>query len=122
MLYRKDKHSENETHFACVEQLDKFGGAAMCCACSNHKCKDDQNVAHDPAEKTDSRSLLDVLTQIENIVSDDFCADMEWDLYACRLTTEKVRVMARKLGEVYKLAHSNNPNHSCYPVHEDWRG
>lgn len=33
------KHGEEETHFACNEQLVKFGWNTPCCECSGHKCK-----------------------------------------------------------------------------------
>ena len=64
---------------------------------------------------------METIEIIERIVSDDFSADMECDLAFDRLTTEKEKIMAKKLGEIYKIAHSANKNHSCYAVHDNWR-
>ncbi len=29
--------------------------------------------------------------------------------------------LARIVDKIYQIAHSANPNHSCYNVHNDWR-
>ena len=64
---------------------------------------------------------LDVLRRIEEIVADDFSADIEWDLSFGKLETEKEKILAEKLGKVYMLAHAWNPSNGCYSVHDDWR-
>lgn len=28
------------THYACQEQLDKYGGKTIGCCCTGHKCKE----------------------------------------------------------------------------------
>ena len=64
---------------------------------------------------------LSAMRKIEDIVSDDFSSDIEYDLAFDRLKTEKEKIMAEKLGEIYKLAHAWNPDHECFAVHTDWR-
>ena len=32
-------HSPNSTtHWACMKIIEKYGGQAMCCGCTNHEC------------------------------------------------------------------------------------
>ena len=65
------------------------------------------------------KSHLDVLRAIEEIVSDDACHDYEWDLMKNHLKTDKEIEMAKKLGEIYKLAHAHGEH--CKNLHTDWR-
>lgn len=63
---------------------------------------------------------LETLALIERIAADDFCSDVE-----CRLLNGKyegdAKEMAEKLRQIYCIAHSLNPTHSCYGSHEGWR-
>lgn len=68
----------------------------------------------------DEQLLRKVLRRIEEIVSDDFCADMECDLMFGTLKTEKEKLMAEKLGKVYMLSHAFG-DHPCHASHDDWR-
>ena len=65
-------------------------------------------------------NIFTALQRIEDIVSDDFSHDAEFNLVMGRLT-EKEKVFAEKLGKIYMIVHALNPNHSCYSVHGDWR-
>ena len=67
------------------------------------------------------KQLQGAIQNIEDIVSDDSCADWEFEFAMDRLTTDKEKEMAKKLGRIYMLAHSNNRSHSCYEVHKSWR-
>ena len=67
------------------------------------------------------KQLQGAIQNIEDIVSDDSCADWEFEFAIDRLTTDKEKEMAKKLGRIYMLAHSNNRSHSCYEVHKSWR-
>ena len=62
------------------------------------------------------------LQQIEEMVSDCFCFDMEFKLRNKRpFTQEEAQEMSIRLGKVYCKAHGHNKDHKCYDVHEDWR-
>ena len=44
-----------ETHYACLEKLEKFKGETRCCGCTGHECKKhtpriDQNVSPEYSE------------------------------------------------------------------------
>ena len=60
-----------------------------------------------------------ILQQIEDIVGDDFCMDMDSNLD--KIEDWKLKECIKKLGKVYMIAHANNKDHSCYSVHNDWR-
>mgnify|MGYP001569591042 FL=1 len=62
-------------------------------------------------------NLLTVLKKIESIVSDDFCHDVEYELFGDRLTTEKEKIMAGKLADIYRYSHAFN-SHCRHP---DWQ-
>lgn len=61
------------------------------------------------------------LKVIESLVSDGFCEDMAMDRVNERyISQEDARLMARKIGMIYRFSHSANA-HSCYDVHGNWR-
>lgn len=68
----------------------------------------------------DDNKYLKVLTKIEEITSDNFCHDLEFDAFKNRLN-KKEKIMSEKLSKIYRLSHSWNHNNSCYGVHSDWR-
>lgn len=72
-----------------------------------------------PPRKVTSK-YLDVLEAIEDIVGDDSCE--MWSMMAAEAElVSPANEMQAKIAAVYMLAHGNNPNHSCYHVHEGWR-
>jgi len=34
-------HGEEQTHFACRSQSEKYGGKVRCCGCTGHDCEND---------------------------------------------------------------------------------
>ena len=65
------------------------------------------------------KELLQLCEAVERLVSDDFCQDLEFDLYKGRLCKDGIKA-AERLGLIYKLVHSRLP-HSCANSHENWR-
>lgn len=61
------------------------------------------------------------LNAIEKISGDDFCEQVDWDMFKNRLKTEKEKIMANKLLKIYRLSHSHIKTHFCYHVHKNWR-
>lgn len=61
-----------------------------------------------------------ILQAIEDICADDFCEDLEMRQHAGEIS-ESATTAAEKLAAIYRIAHSHNTSHSCYPVHDDWR-
>jgi hypothetical protein len=67
-----------------------------------------------------TNDLLAALEVIETIVGGDRCE--LWDMEnSHRKFRGKAKEMHELLNAVYRIAHSANPNHSCYHVHEKWR-
>jgi len=66
--------------------------------------------------------VLHVMDRLEEIVADDFCEELDCEI-AFRPETFSLRErrMQDKLSLLYRLAHSHNPRHECYRVHDDWR-
>jgi hypothetical protein len=62
-----------------------------------------------------------ILDKVESITCDDFCSDIEMELYEGDVLSKKEKIMAEKLRLIYRLIHGHNPKHSCYDMHEDWR-
>lgn len=62
-----------------------------------------------------------VLQAIEDLVADDFCEEMSMRAADGEVFSSEERVMLDKLNRIYRLAHSWNPTHECFPVHSDWR-
>ena len=62
-----------------------------------------------------------ILAKIEDIVSDDFCHDMEMDLLYETCGTKNEKIAYEKLSLIYKIVHANNKAHTCYYVHDNWR-
>lgn len=80
----------------------------------------------DLGEKPFHLSTQNILAKVEAIVSDDFCYELESDQIvgydkSLRRLTEREKIMAKKIGQIYRLVHSSNPNNSCYDSHKNWR-
>lgn len=67
------------------------------------------------------RAAIESLEAIEHIVASDECADIEYKLAMDRFDSPTEKSMAEMLGQIYKIAHSSNPKHTCYDVHQNWR-
>ena len=67
--------------------------------------------------KTTHNSTKTPLERIEDIVSDDFCDQMETYLVINKTLNKNEQIMAKKIIEVYKISHANN-KHTC--THNDW--
>lgn len=37
------RHGEEGTHWACKEQMEKYGDKVKCCQCTGHKCKEEES-------------------------------------------------------------------------------
>lgn len=59
------------THYACAEQIKKWGGAATCCACGGHDCKPRSEIvsysSSDPKDSYDYK--LGYNTALSDVVS-----------------------------------------------------
>ena len=64
-------------------------------------------------------NLFKVLEKIESIVSDDFCGNIEYALMKDTLITEKEKIMAKKLEDIYRFAHAFS--RTCGHNHPDWK-
>lgn len=68
-------------------------------------------------------SPLMALQAIERIVGDDFCEDINCLLaFHPERVSDREKVSIEKLAAIYRIAHSNDPSHSCHHVHRGWRG
>ena len=71
---------------------------------------------------TCAKARNDILSRIEEVVSDDFMENVEDVLiFGKSKQIEDEKVMIRKLQRVYELAHGFNTSHSCFGSHEIWR-
>lgn len=66
------------------------------------------------------KDLLNALRAIEATLVPDFVE--EWELLAADgQLNEREAAMEKMISQIYRFAHSWNPDHSCYPHHNDWR-
>ena len=72
MTDKKTQSSDDGQHYACKEQLDKFGGKVSCCDCTGHDCK----YGHDGVILEESDSETDYTIK-DKAVLDRF--DEEWE-------------------------------------------
>lgn len=66
------------------------------------------------------RQAYRALDAIERIVGDDWCSDLEMRTLNENLTGD-AKIMEEKISQIYRIAHSESPNHSCHHVHTEWR-
>lgn len=64
------------------------------------------------------------LDAIESIVGDDFCSELEYRTLpdSSDPLTGDLKTCEEKIGMIYMISHSENPNHSCHDSHDSWRG
>lgn len=81
----------------------------------------------EPLSETDPKRLMESLRQayraldaIERIVCDDWCSDLEMRTLNENLTGD-AKIMEEKISLIYRIAHSESPNHSCHQHHGEWR-
>lgn len=62
---------------------------------------------------------------IEALVSDDLSERITIEIAMDRplqLSPDDTKVLANKIGTIYKVSHSTREDAICYEVHADWRG
>lgn len=69
-----------------------------------------------------NEDLIGALFKIEELSGDCWSQDIEADLvFHPETMTEREKILAKKLCQIYTIAHGWNPNHECFYVHESWR-
>jgi hypothetical protein len=73
-------------------------------------------------DKGELKSAYAALDAIDLVVSDDFCEDLDMRVaFDPENLSPDLLAANAKISQVYKIAHSESPNHCCYQVHDDWR-
>ena len=61
---------------------------------------------------------------IEALVSDDLSEKITMEIAMDRplqLSPDDTKVLANKIGTIYKVSHATREDAICYEVHDDWR-
>lgn len=63
-----------------------------------------------------------LISSIESQCNDDFCEEMDYKLMDDNPAVDpNLKECIKRLGNIYRLTHAFNREHTCYHVHDAWR-